>query len=875
MKLIKFISIVIVVGVVLSANAEVVSWHNDHRSTPKLCHLNPSQTKVQNNAEQSAFDYLSNNHKKFDLPSNLSNLKLELVKESLLGKHFHFRQFINDIPVDKAEIIVSVNKNGAVFMIFNNTFPQKVPIIINKKISTENAVDIAWNLLRVHGKLLSIPKADLVYMLDGKKFRLVYKSQINVQAPFGYWDVRIDALTEEVLSVSDTVIYRVKKNTAEGKNKFDIYNGKIFDKNIEIDKFLENQKLDDEKILLQAKSKKTANGSADVFDPDPRTTLQNASLVDSSSAASFNSAYLNRNLLDITENAGTYSLAGPWVQIVNFEAPNTAPSTTTDGIWTAKRGNNAFNDAMTYFHIDQNQRYIQSLGFTGAKSIQAVSIEVDSDAVDGDDQSYFSPFDNQLAFGHGGVDDNEDADVILHEYGHAIQDDINSNWDGGDTGAMGEGFGDYWAGSYSYSTPNGVSFHPEWAFSWDGHSADSWPGRFMNLTTLQYDPTKSYPAHANVGGVSGDELWSTPLFQAFRDLRDLGCSRDEMDKIILEAHFGLGANISMREMANAIINTANSLYPGGQHRQVYYSNFLRHNIVEEAAFLSPKDDFSSSGETGGSFTPASKIYTIENSSGTNLTWTANCPSNWISLSSANGNVAAGGSENVTVSINANANNFSIGEYNSFVIFNNTVSGEQVTRNVKLKILPPTIYEFLMDSNPGWTTEGQWEFGVPLGGGSGNGDPTSGYSGNNVYGYNLSGDYDDDILETYLTTTALDFSIYRDVQIIFQRWLGVEEATYDHAKIEASNNGSNWETIWEHTGTSHISDDSWQEIMLDISTVADQKSNVFIRWAMGASDSNLTFPGWNIDDVIFVGKTIPEPGMIIGGIALALLVFRRK
>ncbi len=873
MKIIKIISTVIVICFVLSANADVVSWHNDHRSTPKLCLLNPSQNKVQSNPEQSAFDYLSNNFKKFDLPSNLSNLKLELVKESLLGKHFHFRQFLNNIPVDKAEIIVSVNKNGAVYMVFNNTFPQKVPIKINKKISTENAVDIAWNLLRVHGKLFSIPKADLVYMPDGENFRLVYKSQINVQAPFGYWDVRIDASTEEVLSVSDTVIYRVKKNKVDNKNDFYLYKGKIFDKNIEIEKFLENQKLDDEKMLLQAKSKKAANGSADVFDPDPRTTLQDASLVDSSSAASFNSAYLNRNLLDITENAGTYSLVGPWVRIVDFDIPNTAPSTTTDGNWTAKRGNNAFNDAMTYFHIDQNQRYIQSLGFTGSKSIQAVSIEVDSDAANGDDNSYFSPMNNQLAFGHGGVDDNEDADVILHEYGHAIQYDINNSWNGGDTGAMGEGFGDYWAGSYSYSTPNGVSFHPEWIFSWDGHNS-FWAGRLMNLTTLQYDPTKSYPAHANIGGVSGDELWSTPLFQAFRDLRNLGYSRDEMDKIILQAHFGLGANVTMREMANTIINTANSLYPSGQHRQVYYSNFLRHNIVEEKTFLSPNDDFSSSGEIGGPFTPASKIYTIENSSGANLTWTANCPSNWITLSSANGNVAAGSSENVTVSINANANNLSVGEYNSFVIFNNTVSGEQVTRNVILKILPPTIYEFLMDTNPGWTTEGQWEFGVPLGGGSENGDPTSGYSGNNVYGYNLSGNYNNNIPETFLTTTALDFSSYRDVQIIFQRWLGVEDATYDHAKIQVSNNGSSWETIWEHTGSSNISDDSWQEIMLDISMVADRQSTVFVRWVMGASDGTLTFPGWNIDDVIFVGKTIPEPGFI-AFIFSAFFVLRKK
>ena len=869
MKKLKCLYLFVFVGIAMSLNVQAASLHKDHRQTPKLLFIKSSQEKEHQNQEEIADAYLSKNYKKFELSANLSNLKLELVKESLLGKHFHYRQFINDIPVDKAEIIISVNKKGGVFKVYNNTYPQKSPVTVSKKVTNDNALDIAWNHLRVHGQLISVPTADLVYIPEGKDFRLVYKTQINVEAPFGCWDVRVDALTEEVVSTCDTVIYRVKKNNK--KIEFNSYNGKVFSRKESVKLFLENQAIVPENQKSVSKSARMASGTADVFDPDPRTTLQDSSLVDASPADSFNSAYLNKNLLGITENGGTYSLVGPWVRIINFEAPNTAPSTTTDGKWTAKRGNNAFNDAMTYFHIDQNQRYIQSLGFTGTKSIQAVSIEADSDAVNGDDQSYFSPSNNRLAFGHGEVDDNEDADVIIHEYGHAIQHDINSNWSGADTGAMGEGFGDYWGGSYSFSTPNGPDFHPEWAFSWDGHSADSWPGRFMNLTTLQYDPGESYPAHANVGGVSGDELWSTPLFQAFCDLIDLGHLREEMDRIILESHFGLGADLTMRDMANTIINTAGNLYPTGQHSQIYYSNFLRHNIVEEPTFLTPKDDFGSIGEVGGSFSPTSKIYTIENSSGANLSWTANCPSNWISLSSVNGNVAAGASENVTVSINANANNLGIGEYNSLVIFNNTVSGVEVTRNVTLKIIPPTIYKFLMDTDPAWSTEGQWQFGVPEG--NGDLDPTSGFSGRNVYGYNLAGNYADDIPEYFLTTTALDFSIYKNVQLIFQRWLGVENSTYDHAKIEISNDGSNWESIWSHNTTAHIEDDSWQEISLDISSVADRNSAVYVRWGMGPSDGSLNFSGWNIDDVLFVGETIPEPLSKLGFLLFLILGFK--
>ena len=55
-----------------------------------------------------------------------------------------------------------------------------------------------------------------------------------------------------------------------------------------------------------------------------------------------------------------------------------------------------------------------------------------------------------LRFGKGGVDDAEDAEVILHEYGHAIQDSQSRRLRRSEeAGAIGEGFGDYWAATVS------------------------------------------------------------------------------------------------------------------------------------------------------------------------------------------------------------------------------------------------------------------------------------------------------------------------------------------------------------------------------------------------------------------------------------------
>jgi subtilisin-like proprotein convertase family protein len=106
--------------------------------------------------------------------------------------------------------------------------------------------------------------------------------------------------------------------------------------------------------------------------------------------------------------------------------------------------------------------------------------------------------------------------------------------------------------------------------------------------------------------------------------------------------------------------------------------------------------------------------------------------------------------------------------------------------------PVVVHSFPLDVNPGWSTQGQWAFGAPTGGGSGNHDPTSGFTGANVYGYNLAGDYPNNMGTTqYLTTTAMDCSTVVGARLRFQRWLGVESASFDHVNVQVSNNGTTW------------------------------------------------------------------------------------
>jgi gingipain R len=162
--------------------------------------------------------------------------------------------------------------------------------------------------------------------------------------------------------------------------------------------------------------------------------------------------------------------------------------------------------------------------------------------------------------------------------------------------------------------------------------------------------------------------------------------------------------------------------------------------------------------------------------------------------------------------------------------------------------PAKTYNFTMDTDPGWATNGAWAFGHPTGGGSHNHDPSNGYTGTNVYGYNLNGDYPNNMTQVqYLTTTAIDCSNLTGAELRFRRQLGVESSSYDHANLQVSNNGTTWTTLWQN-GMVNINESSWSLQTYNIASVADGHATVYIRWGMGTTDPGTTYAGWNIDDV---------------------------
>lgn len=161
-----------------------------------------------------------------------------------------------------------------------------------------------------------------------------------------------------------------------------------------------------------------------------------------------------------------------------------------------------------------------------------------------------------------------------------------------------------------------------------------------------------------------------------------------------------------------------------------------------------------------------------------------------------------------------------------------------------------VYDEPLDSDPEWTAQGQWAYGIPMGqaGDHGQPDPTSGFTGTSVYGYNLSGGYANDMpAAEYLTSPPIDCSGGYSTLLTFYRWLNVEQNAYDHASVQVSNNGLNWHTLWENPDVT-LEEAAWSLQQMDLARYADHRPSIQIRWGMGPTDGGWTYSGWNIDDV---------------------------
>ncbi|KJK12841.1 bacillolysin [Terrabacter sp. 28] len=301
------------------------------------------------------------------------------------------------------------------------------------------------------------------------------------------------------------------------------------------------------KVAKVTDERRLATGSGKVFDPNPVVALQNESLKDSANADSAvpATAYKTVTLANLD---GSGYLRGAYATVVNGAKGKNPAAFSSTNTFNFTRSDSRFEQVNSYYAVDRVQTYIQSLGFTNVNN-EAQDLSVNTTT---QDNSWYTPSQDTITIGTGGVDDGEDQEVVWHEYGHAVQDDqVPGFGASNDGGAIGEGFGDYLAATMSQANSTDTATTP-WAcvMDWDSTSyTSSTPHCIRRLDTAKTVANRTGEVHDD------GEIWSHALWDMNK-----GLGRDKATRIILEAQFGYSPTTTWAAAAQKTVDTASALY---------------------------------------------------------------------------------------------------------------------------------------------------------------------------------------------------------------------------------------------------------------------------------------------------------------------------
>jgi hypothetical protein len=223
------------------------------------------------------------------------------------------------------------------------------------------------------------------------------------------------------------------------------------------------------------------------------------------------------------------------------------------------RRSDKFEALMAYYWIDRTRAYLDGLGLSKTLSAKPQKVRVNAIA---EDNSFFSPKQRSITYGTGGVDDAEDGDVIVHEYGHSVQDQqihfFGTRLEGA---SMGEGFSDYLAAVMSSFVTGGASPFDACMFEWDAvsYTANDCARRTDKGIDLEKAKRKCQGDPHCLG-----EVWSGALWTLRPELGLDIAGRSIADRVVLESHFMLAPKSDFRDGARALVAADQMLY-GGAH----------------------------------------------------------------------------------------------------------------------------------------------------------------------------------------------------------------------------------------------------------------------------------------------------------------------
>jgi hypothetical protein len=218
-----------------------------------------------------------------------------------------------------------------------------------------------------------------------------------------------------------------------------------------------------------------------------------------------------------------------------------------DTVFDYTRHQPAFEDVMILYHITSYQEYLQSIGVLAGY----LPLPFDAHGNNTDNSSFIPSAGSGfwgVQFGTGGIDDAEDAEVIVHEYTHSLREFCAPGTAVGlERMSVEEGTCDYMATSYKMAID---TFGWRKFAYWDGNNPPLWSGRDVASA-------KIYP-----GALTGDfykngEIWSSALMRLYFKF-----GKTMVDQLVMQTMNYYAQNQSMPQCAWLVIKSDSVLFNG-------------------------------------------------------------------------------------------------------------------------------------------------------------------------------------------------------------------------------------------------------------------------------------------------------------------------
>ncbi|HUT02966.1 MAG TPA: M36 family metallopeptidase [bacterium] len=427
---------------------------------------------------------------------------LTLVKtsRSYSYSHYRFEQEYEGIPVWRAGLSVHIDGAGVVRRL-NGEFYRGIHCATEPLLTAQDAEDVALSFLSPSEETDLSQQARLV-IAPTERFRLAYQVKVFCRKPLGLFVLLVDAQNGDLLYLKNELLF----------------------------------------------SRVTGN----VYDVNPGETPQaEMPIRDMKATAGVNVYYTDAEGYYDAEGEVSAHIEGPYCKALNDDFSRASWDGDATFVWDYAPTSTHFDEVCAFYHVNLIHAWLKDhLEFDGMDLPISVTVHYSEDM----NNAFYSPTYNSISLGDGTLrDPAHDADIVMHEYGHAVVHNTASR----DFSAqsLDEGYADYFT----------CSLH-------DDPLVGEWwmPPYLRNL-----DNDMVYPFDLVGEGHHDGQIWSGALW----DIRKK-YGADVADRIALGTLYYYGSETpSFLDARDAALDADEECF-GSEHRNSIVEIFSKRGISD-------------------------------------------------------------------------------------------------------------------------------------------------------------------------------------------------------------------------------------------------------------------------------------------------------